>query len=238
MKNWKALWQRYAGRIDAMSLRERAMIFLAAALIMVVLINLTLIEPLSERHKQLKQTIIQTQQKTGEMQRQIQSLAKNWRADPDVQLRARLEQLRAQSDRTGKMLTDMQSGLVPPERIHALLEDILQRNRSLHLVGLKNIPVTGLGEAAENKTGLQSAVAEQPAGAPNATPPEVVIYQHGVEITVEGSYLDLLRYLTEIEALPWRMFWGKADLEVVTYPRATLTLRLYTLSLDKTWLAI
>ena len=65
-----------------------------------------------------------------------------------------------------------------------------------------------------------------------------LVYKHGVELVVKGSYADLTQYLMRLEGLPWQMFWGKAELKVEEYPKATLTLTLFTLSLDKTWLRI
>jgi len=238
MSALKARWQSLAERVDAMSLRERALIFLAVAMVLIVLVNTLLIDPLLTRHKKLQQQIAQTQEKTSAMQRQIQSLVNSWNVDPDVALRARLAQLREQSERTGKTLEDIQSGLVPPQRIPVLLEDILKHNRSLRLVALKTLPVTVLGEPDTAAAGKTPGEADKPAQAQKPASPESLVYKHGVEITLEGSYLDLLRYLTEMESLPWHMFWGKADLDVEKYPNVTLTLRLYTLSLDKAWLAI
>lgn len=234
MSALKAQWQRLADRVDAMSLRERALIFLAIAIVLIVLVNTVLIDPLLTRHKKLQQEITQTQEKTSAMLTQIQTLVKTWNVDPDIALRSRLAQLREQSDQTGKTLEDIQSGLVSPQRMPTLLEDILRHNRSLHLVALKTLPVKVLGEPETTVAGE----AAKPAQAQKPTTPESVVYKHGVEITLEGSYLDLLRYLTEIEALPWHVFWGKADVDVEKYPKVTLTLRLYTLSLDKAWLAI
>ena len=234
MSALKAQWQRLADRVDAMSLRERALIFLAIAIVLIVLVNTVLIDPLLTRHKKLQQEITQTQEKTSAMLIQIQTLVKTWNVDPDIALRSRLAQLREQSDQTGKTLEDIQSGLVSPQRMPTLLEDILRHNRSLHLVALKTLPVKVLGEPDTTVAGE----AAKPAQAQKPTTPESVVYKHGVEITLEGSYLDLLHYLTEIEALPWHVFWGKADVDVEKYPKVTLTLRLYTLSLDKAWLAI
>jgi MSHA biogenesis protein MshJ len=59
-----------------------------------------------------------------------------------------------------------------------------------------------------------------------------------VKITVRGSYADLLQYLTALEKLPSQMFWGVAKMDVVQLPTAELSLTLYTLSLDKTWLQV
>jgi MSHA biogenesis protein MshJ len=67
---------------------------------------------------------------------------------------------------------------------------------------------------------------------------EKQIYKHGVKITVRGNYADLLQYLTALEKLPSQMFWGVAKLDVVQHPTAELSLTLYTLSLDKTWLQV
>ena len=238
MSALKAQWQRLADRVDAMSLRERALIFLAIAAALIVLVNAVLIDPLLTRHKKLQQQITQTQEKTSAMQTQIQALVKTWNVDPDTALRARLAQLREQSDKTGKTLEDIQSGLVPPQRMSALLEDILRHNSSLRLVALKTLPVKILGEPETALDGKAAGEAGKPVQAQKPVTSASIVYKHGVEITVEGSYLDLLRYLTEIESLPWHMFWGNADLEVQKYPQVTLTLRLYTLSLDKAWLAI
>ena len=44
--------------------------------------------------------------------------------------------------------------------------------------------------------------------------------------------------MTELEAMPWQLYWGKVNLNAESYPKVTLTLTLFTLSLDKKWLAI
>jgi MSHA biogenesis protein MshJ len=47
-----------------------------------------------------------------------------------------------------------------------------------------------------------------------------------------------LQYLTEVEQLPTQMYWGKAEMKVETYPSVVLTVTVYTLSMEKTWLKI
>jgi MSHA biogenesis protein MshJ len=71
-----------------------------------------------------------------------------------------------------------------------------------------------------------------------ATSLEKQIFKHGVQMTVRGNYADLMQYLTALEKMPTQMFWGMAKLSVIQYPNAELTLTLYTLSLDKTWLQV
>lgn len=235
MMQAKQQWQRLAERVDAMSLRERALIFLAAALVLVTVVNTLLIEPLLTRQQAMSQQIVQTQAKTSALQIQIQALVTARSADPDAPLRARMAQLQADSAEAGQALQEIQSGLVAPRQMPALLEDILRRNRGLRLVALKTLPMENLAatlDTAAAKPASETDTASELAAS------ELAVFKHGVEITVEGSYPDLLRYLTAMESSPWRMFWGKAELSADAYPKATLILRLHTLSLDKAWLAI
>lgn len=224
MMQAKQQWQRLAERVDAMSLRERALIFLAAALVLVTLLNTLLIKPQLTRQQAISKKLMQTQTMTNALQMQIQALVQARSADPDAPLHERMAKLQAESAEADRVLQEIQSGLIAPQQMPALLDDILQRNRGLRLVSLKTLPVENL-----------AATPDVPAA---GAAPGPAVFRHGVEIAVEGGYLDLLRYLAAMEASPWRMFWGKADLNVDAYPKATLTLRLHTLSLDKAWLAI
>ena len=61
-------------------------------------------------------------------------------------------------------------------------------------------------------------------------------YVHSLEFVVEGSYLDVLRYLEKVEALPWRFYWQVLELKTAEYPINRVRVRLNTLSMDKEWL--
>ena len=65
-----------------------------------------------------------------------------------------------------------------------------------------------------------------------------MVYKHGVEIVVEGGYPELMDYLAQLEKLPVRVIWGNLKLRVDGYPRTTMSLTIYTLSLEKKWLNI
>jgi MSHA biogenesis protein MshJ len=137
---------------------------------------------------------------------------------------------------------------VAPEKMAEMLEQVLKKNARLQLVNLQTLPAApllepllenALAKSAGAKTLSENAEAE-PGNTPASavTAPNKQAFKHGVQITVRGSYLDLLQYLTELEHLPTQMFWGKAEMRVEKYPDVELTLTLYTLSLDKTWLKI
>lgn len=229
MKALQQRWLMLANRIDAASLRERVMIFGAAALVLITLINSLLIAPLLAKQAQLTQEILQAQKTTAQLHEQILTLIQIGTADPNQALQARLAQLQQQTHAGGKALDDIQNKLVTPQQMPALLEDLLKNNKAVHLVALKTLPITLLND---KKTG--------PSAATKTTNNDKLphIYQHGIELTITGKYLALTHYLMALEALPWRMFWGKAKLDVDKEGEIQLQLRLYTLSQDKTWLSI
>lgn len=238
MRSWKSSWHRLSIRIDRMSLRERALVFGTTVVLLLSIINSLVLSPMAARDRSLLQQLQQDEQKIATMNAQIMGLTSSFNTDPDALLRNRLVMLRDQSERSGKALNDIQSNLVAPQRMTALLEDILRRNHGLRLVSLKTLPVSSLVET-EGVPSLKSV--GEPAKMTGATKPITAtnpVYRHGVELTVAGSYAELVHYLTELETLPWHMFWGKADLVVDVYPKVNLTLRLYTLSLDPAWLTL
>ena len=238
MSSLKSRWNHLNNRLDRMSLRERALIFVTTAVLLVVMLNAFFLTPLAARNRILLQQIQQDEQKNVSMQAQIKALVSSFNTDPDASLRVRLAELRDQSARSGKTLADIQGSLVPPQRMTALLEDILRRNHGLRLVSLKTLPVTSLVEAEAVTSSKNVAEPAKPAGSAKPVTAVNAVYRHGVELNVSGGYAELVHYLTELEGLPWHMFWGRADLAVEQYPRVNLRLRLYTLSLDPALLTL
>lgn len=231
----KNYWQKAADKIDAMNLRERGLVFCMAALIIVTFVDTGFIEPLLARQKVLSQQVVQQQGAIKAIQVQLQALAQARLQDPDAATRAQVEALRQELATTEAFLQGKQQQLVPPGEMVRLLEQALSKNKRLELVLLRTLPAAGLPEAQSQSAAKAGASVK--AASPSASA-QKQIFKHGVEIAVRGNYLDLLAYVTELEKLPWQMFWGKADLRVEQYPAATLTLTVYTLSLDKAWMTI
>lgn len=232
-------WIKFAGWIDAMSLRERVLVFLMAAAVLIALINSLLIDPLRAKQADLVKQMRQDEDKVTAIHAQVQTLVQARSGDADVARRARLDTLRQEIAKSDEVLRTMQKGLVQPDRMVGLLEDILRYEGQLQLVSMKTLPVSDILDGSESKSKPMSASAgEKQEVNPVVMPSSPLVYKHGVELVVKGSYADLTQYLTRLEGLPWQMFWGKAELKVEEYPKAALTLTLFTLSLDKTWLRI
>ncbi|SFM22642.1 type II secretion system protein GspM [Rugamonas rubra] len=250
----KQQWLKLTTRLDAMSLRERAMVFAGSAAAIVFLVYMMLLDPLLARQNALLAQIKQQQNQVAGIDMEITGKVTAFGVDPDEALRAQLKQAGQESDKASAALRALQKGLVAPERIAPLLEHLLRGNGKLQLLSLSTLPVSGISEVSAGFDAITPAAPPAPAAAQPAavaatvagtvakpaapTKPPELLYRHGVEVVLQGGYVDMVNYMAALEALPSQLFWGKAKLDAGDYPNARLTLTLYTLSLDKKWIAI
>ncbi len=234
----KDYWVKACNSIDDLSLRERAMIFIAAAFVVVSLSEVLLLDPLLARQKMLSSQVIQQQEKMKELHAQMQNLLQAKRDEEHSPLRDRIAQLKQQLQKQDDYLQSRRDRLVEPGKMADLLKQVLDKNGRLQLVELKTLPVSLLIEKPQPADVAGQAIPADSPGALKQADTQKQIFKHGVQITVRGGYLDLLRYVAALEKLPMQMFWGEASLSVEKYPEGLFTLTVYTLSLDKTWLTV
>jgi len=214
----KALLKRLAERIDAASLRERVMIFLALTAGLIFIINTALIEPLRATQKTLATEAAQRDKELQTVQTQIARMLQSAAVDPNAGNRARLAALRVELARLDGRVAQEQSRFTPPERMRAVLDEMLQRNKGLALVDFTSLPVAALGGSAPGGGGT--------------------LYRHGLEFTVTGTYLELYEYLRALERMPTQLYWRRAELTATEYPVVSLKLTVYTISFDRAWLIV
>jgi MSHA biogenesis protein MshJ len=214
----KKQFQGFANRIDAMSLRERAMIFITLLVALYFLAVNVLFGPLNVERDRLQQQVNQKRQETQALELQVQALVGTGE-HPDAAKRKKLEALRESLKTMDTDLVRVTAGLVPPKEMSRLIEQMLLKNRGLQVMRVESIPATPLLEGGAGVTGT-------------------MVYKHGMHVEVKGGYLEILRYLKSLEALPWKVFWGKATLKTEKYPDSRVSLVIYTLSTHEAWIGL
>ncbi len=250
-------------RIDARSLRERILLCAAAAALAFMLIDALLFGPAlkawqtsTRQHQEAQANIVRLQTEASQrlaeanqQQRRQQAELATWRQ--------RVREGEAQ-------LRSYEATLIGPDQMLPVLDKLLASHGQLKLRGMQPLARTDLlagtapaatAQAPVGPTLSQAVAATGSAKAsqhannasrlPDSTPANPAadgqaptLYRHGVQITVEGSFADLLTYVQALEAMPQRMLWGDVSFKVEQYPRAALSLQLYTISRDRHWLEI
>jgi MSHA biogenesis protein MshJ len=229
-------WKAFSARIDALAQRERVMVLAALLAALVAIAWTTALGPGLRRQEALARQVAQQRDALAGVAAETAHKIAVGRDDPDAPARARLADVRGETTRMTEDLRALQKGLVPAEQIAPLLEAILRANGKLKLVSVKTLPVGSLSDLAAQEDA--PAAAPSPANPPVTAKAPDLLFRHGVELTMRGSYLDMVDTMTALEALPTQLFWGGAQLDVEQYPAVRLTLTLYTLSLDPKWMKL
>ena len=214
----KNLLKQYAERIDAATLRQRLLVFVGAAVVLLLFGNALLLQPQRTKQQRLAAETAQYQKELSALQGEISRMI--GAADPETANRNRLEALRAELGNLNARLAAEERHYTAPEHMRAVLEEILGRNRRLSLVDLRTLPVVAM------------APTRSAGGAASG------MYRHGIELTVRGTYADLYDYLRMLETLPSQLYWSRAELTATDHPLLTLKVTVHTISFDRAWLVV
>jgi MSHA biogenesis protein MshJ len=227
----KEYWRKVSEWVDAKSLRERALVFAALLTFLIAIFYSAFLDPEFAASRRLSQDIAQRQGEIRALQDEISKVLQARQQDPDRVNRTRLTGLKASLEDANARISAEERKFTAPAQMREVIKELLGRNHRIKLVGMKTLPVSLISEER-----AADAQAPKPAAKPPAA--ERVVFRHSVELTVSGSYLDLLAYIVELEKLPSQLYWGALDLDAAQYPTLQLKLTVFTLSLDRAWLNV
>ena len=145
-------------------------------------------------------------------------------------LRAREADLKARLSAAEETIRRAQIELVAPQEMARQLSAILERFSALRVVGLVTDAPVPVDESSE-----KGAKAPVPV---NAEERRSLLYEHGLELTVEGHYLDLIAYLQLLERTPYKIYWRELDMKVNDQGVPVTRIHFFTLSKGPTWLTL
>jgi MSHA biogenesis protein MshJ len=228
MKALRQQWARLNERYAALSQRERLMVALAVVLGPLLIGHALFVDPVRARAKGLENGIAAQSASAAQLQVEVTNLQQQLKIDPDAGRKAELATLVGEREKLDEQLRQFGTVLVRPEEMNGLLERLLARNAGLRLVSLKTLAPQSVLQHGDTSKGADGKPVER----------SFDLYRHGVEIRLEGSYGQLQAYLAQLEKLEQRLLWGQLSYRVLDYPKAELSLTVYTLSPDKTGLAL
>lgn len=215
--------------INRLSLRERLLLFAAGLVIVTGVWEAALAAPLDVRERIAADKIGALQDRIQALDTSLTAAAAGMSEGMPNQF-DRLKILRERVVSGDEELKVFTSDLVDPAEMRLVLEDLLRRQQGLRLVSATNLVARPL-VTADQSDPAAATDEEAPADEPK-------LYRHTLVLTLQGSYLECLRYLQTVERLPWHLHWGRLELSVDEYPRSDIVLELRTLSLDPEWIGV
>lgn len=195
MKPWLQSWQ---SRVDALSLRERAFLFLSALACMLALADVLLISPLQTQHRQLVKRFAAQNDELAKLREELKSSGNS--SGPGKQAREELAQIEAQlallNQEIGRLPLAEQNALPLPQ----VLTHFLRRHEGLRLVRTSTLPTLAVD-------------AKQAEGAAARK-----LKRQRLELTVSGPYPQLVRYVQTLEQSLPALRWGAMQMNSESQP--------------------
>jgi MSHA biogenesis protein MshJ len=209
-------------RINRASLRERALLFVAAMGLLAIFWNKVFLTPLAARRTALSVSL-------DEVRQGLSATSLPQGQDGVVEqyavLKSREAALASGIAIADAQLRDAQLGMIPPRQMVAVLTDVLGHQKDLTLILLRNLAVEPLlPPMAKTQAGSTPAADMGP-------------YLHPVELVVRGNYLNMLAYLQELESRPWGFQWRRFEF-TTTDDGPQYRIEFTTLSMQSNWLGV
>ena len=206
---------------DQRPLRERIILLSAAVILLLVLVNLSVVQPCKKRLETARRQQLELETSLAYLIAREAEVNARKNVDPNLANRLRVEALEEKSAELQQQLEANIVNLVSPREMPELLKTLLTRQKKLHLLNLENLPpeTVEIGPAADGQQG-----------------PSPVLFRHRLKMTFSGDYLTMLAYLRQLEQLPRSMVWEDVAIETVRYPETIVRLQVHTLSLTEGWI--
>lgn len=187
-KSWKVL----SARIDALSLRERAFLFLSLIAVCVALVDLLWLAPARAGYQQAQQKFVQ---ENVELQRLREELkAKAAQPEPARMAHDEIKQLNVSIATSNREISALSVSSEGAMTLPKVLVHFLRRQNGLTLVRTSNLVADVVpGTSQSSQAGLVG--------------PSAVV-RNGLELTVSGPYLELVRYVQTLENAMPTLRWG------------------------------
>lgn len=218
-----ALLQQFFTKFDALNERERLAVMLLSVVAIIIIFIELLISPLNQKYEVIDKQIIGLQNQTKQLENQITQLRSKKNIDPDFQGKQKIKLLKEQISNIDVRLKEKMHGLIEPKQMAKVLEVVLAQNTDLKLQRVQSLGAKPLSSLKAKEGEVSESLG---------------IYQHGMEIEFEGSYLSTLKYLKALDELPWNFYWDVLELNVDKYPVSTIVITVHTLSFHEGWIGV
>jgi MSHA biogenesis protein MshJ len=202
----KARWLALAARIDTLSLRERAILFVSVLACLVALADVLWLTPAQNRYKTVQQSFVTQNAEIARLRTELQAAGKP--VDQNQAVRDSTAATEAEITGVNQAIATQLALAGAGRALEPVLVQFLRRYDRLSLQDIHTLKDEGVGAG-----GL--------AAVPGLT-------RQGLELRIAGPYLELLRFVQNLESALPHLRWGSVQIQAEQQP-AQMTLQVYVL---------
>jgi MSHA biogenesis protein MshJ len=217
----KVTWRTLSDNTAALQMREKVIVFGGVLGLIFWLGAFYGIVPLIENIDKANSTIKAQAMQIDSTQSQIGLYQGALDKDPNTAVNESIKNTQKSIADLDRTLAELTANFISPHKMRDVLNELLKSDN--------NVKVTEFTAVEAKKVNID--------GVPKNA--DITIYQqHGIQMTIKGSYFDLQKYMKRVEALPWRFYWKKFAYTVEAYPTAKLEIEITTISTNERFIAI
>lgn len=211
---------QYAEKINALSLRERLLVFVSFIVLVIFLWwtfyasnMISSIEVKGQQNASLQQDI-------NTLSTTIAAIEKRLQQGVHKAKQQQLYELAEELDQLNQLLSEKSQELIEPNEMFELMQELLYAESKIKLTGLKRKKV-------------MPVFADEP-----ESDQESGIYRHVMSMNFQGKFNDILNYIMRLEDIDRELIWDKISLKTDEYPLIAVEIEISTLSQNRNWVGL
>lgn len=222
-------WLNIEEKINNLKFRERAVIFIAALAVILILWNAIIYTPISTKNDnleaQLKAIKLSIEKSTNE--EHVLTLA--LQNDPNTNKKREIKRVEKSIKLLEGDMIEMSSGLIVAESFPRVLSQMLHKENGIKVLEFNMLPVEELLlPVPEN--GAEGVEREDMLASDENVQNQARLYRHAVDFKIRANFFRTIEYLKKVENMRWRIYWGRLDYQVSSYPDAVVHIQAYSIS--------
>ena len=206
----KKYWSKFQTKVNALQIRERRL--MAITLMVVIFATVVAVFWLPVMDK-----IIENYQKNESSFNTIQGLKleingfkKRVGIDVNAPYKEQVRNLKKQIRAQDKKVESLTSALITPRNMGQVFTGLLKVNE-INMNKISNL------DAEKVKINTEKEETN-------------LLFKHGLSLELQGEYLKALKYVQQIEAQDWQLYWDELSFTTLKYPQGRLNIEVHTLS--------
>lgn len=205
----KALWEKYAQRVDALSLRERVFLLMSVLVVLLAVVDTIWLSPAQSAQRQLVQRFGAQTQELNRLRTELQTSGQV--PDAGMQLRNDIAATNAQLDEVNRRIQEASRAGDTGLELETVLVQFLRRQEGLTLVNTETLK--------DELPGTPAALLAQAQGGASMS-------RKGLQLRIAGTYPRLVQYVRTLETAMPHLRWGPLRLKS-DQQTTELTLQVY-----------
>jgi len=208
----KDKWIEVSEKLNALTTRERGIIFVTLLVAVYMAFQSLVFDPLMAERSRLIKLEADITKQIDRVRVEIAEVIAASTFDPNKATRDKIAKAEQKAEQYQQEIQSITDKLIEPAQMSDVLASLLNKESGLRLTSVRNL-------TAEPVRIGSAAGAE--------------LYQHRIQLELEGKYDQVSKYLAQVEALPEKVFWKNLAFQMDNYPVGRLSLEVYTLSTSK-----